>query len=240
MKTNPFNSGAKTILLIGILHFCFSSSVSEGAYTRPDSAASGGIRGKISKVSKPLVFAFAIPPSKPTSVYKATILSNGREFLFSGLPVNKYDLLLVCRDKFYEGLQLTMQANSLTARDLALIESTVTKSNPFFNLKKIHRCQGGTGREAKARAVLQEVRSLAITYVSGDVRSDIQIRSFKLIMMEDVGKIGWQMVSSREILRDEVGGPNKGILPHVYMPSLSGIRVVDSIKDIGLIKLLSK
>jgi hypothetical protein len=64
-----------------------------------------------------------------------------------------------------------------------------------------------------------------------------QIRSLRLAFLADVGP-GWQVTATREILRTDVF-PNmpKGLLPVTYVDALNGIRVTDSVKDIGPVDL---
>lgn len=212
------------------------TEVSTRLYTAPDPSAAGGICGKV--VNKTAIQVLAIRFDDPGQVYQADISEDGQAFNLKGLPVAKYDLLIVCGDSFHEGLTLTTDPDTLTSRDRELMELIINKSEPFFDTKKVHRCMGTTGREGKARCVLQQVRTRPVTLQSAAVRSDIQIRSIKLALLEDVGEVGWQWVWSREIARTEVGPPDvKGILPHSYNPALSRVRVVDSVKDIGEIYL---
>ena len=70
------------------------------------------------------------------------------------------------------------------------------------------------------------------------MRADLQVRSFKLALLEDVGPAGWQVTRTREILRQEVAaGEPRGLLPCKFNPALSGIRVIDTVKDLGEIVL---
>jgi hypothetical protein len=207
-------------------------------YTAPDAAAGGGIRGKVVLVDAPLLFAFALPTDEPSRVYKGTVQSNAHAFGFQGLPTARYDLLLVFNDSFCEGLTLNRGDNTLTDRDRDLIQKKLMASASFFETKEVHRCEGTTGREGKARCMLQEMRMRPITLQDATVHKEIQIRSLKLALLEDVGPAGWHLVQTREILRQEVGGnERKGVLPHTYSAALSGVRVVDTVKDLGDIKL---
>jgi hypothetical protein len=73
---------------------------------------------------------------------------------------------------------------------------------------------------------------------SGEERSDIQVRSIKLALVEDVGTIGWSLVNTREIVRQEVRASDvKGLLAHRYNPKLGGVRVIDTVKDLGTLAL---
>jgi len=209
-------------------------------YTKCDPAAPGGFHARLVAFANPVQQAFAIDNGNPKLVYQGTVTEGGKEIQFTGLPTAIYDLVLVAPDRFYEGCRLARDPDTLTDRDRSNIAFTVNKSVPFFDTKKIHRCEGATGRNGKVRCVLQEVRTHPVTLQDATVRTDIQVRSIKLAFLEDVGEIGWQMVQTREILRTEVGPTDiKGILPHCYLPVLGGIRVVDTDKDLGELNLMN-
>lgn len=212
-------------------------------YTDPDPTAGGGLHGIIASPAQPMDYIFALSQEDYTRVYRGEILGNGHEFRFTGLPVGKYDLFIVFPDCFYEGLVLYRGDNALTAKDISGtanyqgIEQTIQKATAFFDTKKIHRLEGETGRAAKARCVLQELRTRSTTLQSGAVRGDIQIRSLKLALLEDVN-IGWSLENTREILRQEVAGSEvRGLLPHHYSAKIGNFRVIDSIKELGTMNL---
>jgi len=210
-------------------------------YTKSDPAASGGIHAKLVAFATPVQQAFAIDNGNPKLVYQGTVTEDGKEIRFTGLPGAIYDLLLVAPNRFYEGCRLARDPDTLTDRDRQAIAFTINKSIPFFDTKKIHRCEGTTGRNGRVRCVLQEMRTHPVMLQSGVERTDIQVRSIKLAILEDVGETGWQLVQTREIVRTEVG-PNdmKGLLPHCYLPVLGNIRVVDTDKDLGELNLTTQ
>ena len=206
-------------------------------YTSPDATAGGGIHGHIAIPNKPILKIFAQAPDEWKHVYLGEVMGDQREFRFTGLPVGKYDLFVLYRDGFYEGLTLTREDNTLTDADQASIKAAIMKSTPFFNEKAIHRCEGTTGHAGQARCVLQEVRTRPITLQSAEVRADIQVRSIKLALSEDVD-IGWSVVNTREIVRQEVAATDtRGILPHHLSTNLGDIRVIDTIKELGELSL---
>ena len=207
-------------------------------YTPPDPGAPGGIHGEIVSALGPLLRIFAMPQGNWRQVYNGTVLWDGREFRFSGLPADKYDLLVVYPADFFEGLTLARGSNTLTRSDRRKIDEIVMASSPFFETKKVHRLEGGTGWAAKARGVLQEVRTRPITLQSAEVRTDLQVRSIKLALLEDVGQVGWALVETRELIRQEVlAHQTRGLLPHHYSVRLSNIRVIDNVKEVGKIEL---
>jgi hypothetical protein len=204
-------------------------------YTSPDPAAAGGIRLRVAGSRAPAA-AFALQAFETKYVYAGEV--RGQEVAFAGLPPAKYDLLLLFEDGFCEGLRLGRDQSSLTEKDHKSIEAAVNRSVPFFDTKVIHRCEGATGREGRAACMLQEMRTKPVTLQDASVRSDIQIRSLKLVGLEDVGATGWQLLVTREIVRTEVAGnERRGVLPHHYVPALGSIRVTDQVKDLGEVKL---
>jgi len=212
-------------------------------YTAPDPSARGGIRGTVAGPGEPLSGVFALPPDEPRFVYKADLTDSGRRsFAFTGLPVAKYDLVVVFENAFYEGLRLDRgESGTLTAEDRRRIGEIIEGSEPFFNRKVLHRLQGVTGRmEGRARAICTFVRTKgALGFLDGKMYPDHR-RSLKLVLLEDVGP-GWQVVKTREIYVTQIP-PDSGrdVIRHVYTPVLTGIRVVDKVKDLGELTLASR
>lgn len=209
-------------------------------YTAPDPSAGGGLHGTIA--NQTVRHIFAVRADDPTKVYQGAVAADSKAFSFAGLPVAKYDLLVVCPDRFYEGLTRTLEDNTLTPKDRASMKTAIEKSEPFFEIKEIYRLQGVSGEAGKARGVVQYVRARPILLQSAtslaDARTDFQIRSIKVALLEDVN-IGWQLLQTREIIRMEVTQQEvQGVLPHAYNPGLGGIRVTDTVKDLGAIQLL--
>lgn len=203
-------------------------------YTEPDAAAGGGIKGEIVMPKKPIAAVFALPPDEPRFVYKGKITGpKNRGFLFEGLPVRQYDLIVVFDDEFYEGLRLNRGENTLSQRDIKLVENILNKSEPFFNEKVIHRLEGKTGYKQEARCICTFLRAKGAALAS--IGYSGHRRSFKLALLMDVGP-GWQVVRTREIYTI-FAKPEKGIVRHAYREYLGGIRVIDNIKDIGKISL---
>jgi hypothetical protein len=206
-------------------------------YTPPDARAGGGIHGAIAQPRTEITGAFAVNSNDPAKVYRGKVAEDGRGFSFSGLPVGKYDLMILYPDAFHEGFRLHRAEGSLTKKDLARIDETIGRSVPFFDTKKIHRVTGTTGAAGAARAVVQELRTRKIVDQQAVEMVGYQIRSIKLAMLEDVG-VGWHLVRSREIVRTEAApGSVKGLISHHYQASLGGIRVTDSVKNLGRLNL---
>lgn len=233
-------------LLPGLTGLCEADAKGPGTgtvqssrlYTAPDPQASGGIQGRFDPPSKPAAAVFVLAIDNWKQVYRAAVAPDGRSFECTGLPVGRYDLLILADNRIVEGLTLSREESTLEAPDLKGIEEAVNKSTPFFDTKRLHRVAGNGGSEGKARALLQEVRTRPVTLQSAEVRSDIQVRSLKLVLAECAGRPGWALVNTREIVRQEVrGGEARGLLPHQHEPRLGGIRVVDAVKDLGNIAL---
>jgi len=206
-------------------------------YTNPDPSAPGGIRGRIANPAKPVVGVFAIPPDEPKNVYKAELSGDGRrDFSFAGLPMGRYDLVVLFDNTVYEGLSLTPEDDTLTAQDRKLIEAIINKSEGYFENKVIHRVAGTTGDGNEARAFCTFYHAKPSTDITGVFYPDPR-RSIKLVVLKDVGP-GWQIVRTREIHVDFVKKEN-GIPRHVHTDILSGIRVSDSVKNIGELDLAS-
>lgn len=245
------------------------TQVSVNLYTKSDPNASGGITGRLAGTPSEVLGVLALPQrfsnvaslenieggtadknarnsnttAMSNQVYLAT-LGSDNAFSFSGLPPAKYDLFVLCDNCFYEGLLLSREPHTLNEADTRAIKAKIGESNPFFNVKNLHRIEGQSGFYGKARILDQEVRTLPVTLQSAEVLNNIQIRSIKLCLMESVGSknLGtrWEIKKMREITRQEVGPPDtKGVIPDYFCKALQGIRVSSAVKDVGVIKLVS-
>ncbi|MBT3193273.1 MAG: PepSY domain-containing protein [Verrucomicrobia bacterium] len=204
-------------------------------YSKPDPGCSGGIEGSIAYPGDPIEQVLAIPPDEPRLVYEGTVTgSDRREFRFSGLPMRKYDLVVVYKNRFFEGCQLHRPDNTLTSADVAKIDASIQKCEPFFTAKIIHRLEGTTGRGNVARCICTFVREAkSETMVAGDVGG--WRRTFKLVMLKDVGP-GWQIVRTRDLY--PVTTQPSGARPkHTYSKALSRVRVSDRVKVLDPINL---
>lgn len=242
--------------------------VSAKLYTPPDETASGGIKGQIVKPPTAVLGVLAIPQhfsnvgametgkagraaknrentqvQQNNPVYLAA-LDNANNFSFTGLPPGKYDLLVMCEDRLYEGLYLLREPTTLTPKDIAAIQAKQQESNPFFDHKSILRIEGITGDYGSARVIEEQVRERPVTLQDIRVLSDIQIRAVKLCLYECVGTAKgdkpplWELKRTRELTRQEVGPPDrKGTIPDMFCLKLRNIRVVSHVKDIGQIEL---
>ena len=225
-----------------------------------ESSAPGGISGQIANPPSEILAVFAVSREKQKTMQTTRLLEGGtrsdakyriavhiahlgadNSFSLAGLQEGVYDLFVLLEHDFYTGLVLTRRASALTPTDLKTIEEKIRASNPYFNEKHIARVAGTTGRAAKARALVQELRTLPITLQDATVWDNIQTRSIKLFLMEDVSVTGgpaWAVEETREIVRQEVGPPDtKGRIPEFFCKALSGILVVDTTENLGTIRL---
>lgn len=199
-------------------------------YTKPDPASPGGLKGRIANPELPIEQILAMPDSNPEELYQGEITGPKRDtFQFSGLPMGKYDLLVIYDSALYEGFQLNRDASTLTPDDHKKIEAAIHKSEPFFPKKVIHRLEGLTGRSSSARCICTYLRD------SESSGSDGSRRTFKLVVLKDVGP-GWQIARARDLYPVTIP-PNKALPSHHYSASLNQLRVADQMKDLGNIDL---
>src|SRR5436190_7081403 len=82
-------------------------------YTQPDPASPGGLKGRIAKPELPIEQILAVTPASIEEVYLGEITGPKRDtFQFKGLPVGKYDLIVIYPAAFYEGFQLNRDAST--------------------------------------------------------------------------------------------------------------------------------
>ena len=194
-------------------------------YTQPDPANPGGIKGHIVNPQLPIEQILAVPDVDPEQVYSGEITGPNRDaFLFKGLPIGKYDLVVIYDAAFYEGFQLNRDASTLTPDDCRQIEEMLQKSEAFFTKKFIHRLEGLTGQASGARCICTYFRDKASDHP--DFR-----RTYKLVILKQVGP-GWQIVRARDLYPVWMK-PQHALPSHHYSPSLNQIRVADQIKDLG-------
>lgn len=205
-------------------------------YTTPDPAATGGIEGSVAYPSEAIEQVLAIPPDEPRWVYEGTVTgSDRRSFRFTGLPMRKYDLVVIYKNRFYEGLQLHREDNTLTKGDVAQITTTIQKCEPFFTAKIIHRLEGTTGRGNLARCICTFVREKKSETWLAEASGSGNRRTFKIVMLKQVGP-GWQIVRSRD-LYPIWATPGISRPTHGYSRELSRVRVTDRVKKLSPLHL---
>ena len=193
-------------------------------YTEPDPRAAGGMEGRVAQPNRPIQHVLATPRSRPEHVYAGEITGPNRQsFRFTGLPMDRYDLVVIYADRFFEGLRLTRGDDTLTPADREEIKEIISRSEPFFSVKLIHRLEGQTGRGGEARAVC--------TFGRERLR-----RTYKLAIMRQVGP-GWQVKRTREWLPVNISEGGDIHTEHRFSADLSGIRVTDQVRDLGELHL---
>ena len=212
---------------------------STALYTEPVPDLESGFKGKITSPDKPIQQIFASSTTDYKHLYKGKVSGQDKQkFIFKGLPIGKYDLVILYDNIFYEGLTLNReQKSTLNNTDISSIKKIIQESTPFFNKKRIHRIKGKQSKY-KARCVFQEVRTRPIKLQSSATRNDIQVRSIKLGLLKDTG-VGWALMETREIVRQEVvkATDHTGLLKHEYNNLLQGIRTIGNMKNLGKIDL---
>jgi hypothetical protein len=238
MHAHRFTARFAFAILLALSFVPFADAASYGTgkylYTKPDPSAGGGIKGTLSGIRGSVRGVFALPPSEPKFVYKATLSgSDNKVFSFTGLPADRYDLVVLTDAACYEGLSLHRGESTLTKEDLKKIDTSVQKAEPFFNKKIVHRALGETGRANFSRCFAEFVRTRKSQDINDVVYTDHR-RSYRLIVLKDVGP-GWQFVRSREI-EGHFFKPG-GTMEHHYTKKLGRIRVIDEVKNLGQISL---
>ena len=225
--------GKRMIVLTALVAAMCHSAMADGPgriYTTPAADDSGAISGKVQGAV--LTHALAIERDRKR-VYLAVLGEGGTSFLFGKLPVGRFDLVLVTRDKrVIEGLELGAkpQLPDASARHL---EEGVAKADSFFNRHVIHRYGVSDG---VALVFAERIRDGTILRGSGE-RLKACLRRLEIIELREAAD-DWQMVGTRHLYREETPLA-KGIpfLEHQYLPTLGGLRVAGRPKELGVIDL---
>lgn len=209
-------------------------------YTKLDAANGGGLKGSVGSPQLPIEEILAVSADDVEQVFEGEIVGAQRnEFQFKGLPIGKYDLVVVYANEFYEGLRLHREASTLTREDLGKIDASIQKSEPFFTKKILHRVEGETGRGQSARAICTYVREkgseLVLEKFEGKFSRPDFRRTFKLVLLKDVGP-GWQIVRARDLYPVWMN-PTAGMPAHKFSTALQQLRVADQMKDVGVLQL---
>ncbi len=207
-------------------------------YTAPDPQATGGIHGHIQSPAAPIRQILAIPRTRPQHAYRGVLGSDQRTFTFEGLPMDRYDLVVFYENRVFEGVRLSRESSSLTSQDISQIEDIITRSEPFFTVKVIHRLEGETGRGNQAMAFCTFARDRFAEMYEGPVIRSGMRRTNKLVFLRQVGP-GWQVERSRDLfpIWVEMDEPAKLRPVHRFNEDLSGFRVTDQVRNIGSLSL---
>ncbi len=220
------------------LFLCFFAWVLSAAaqntksfYTQTKPDAGGGITGKVDAA---LTHAIALERDR-TSAYKATLSEENTRFQFVNLPTGKYDLLLFTKENsVFEGLQLGEPAELGAGGGRKNLEERIAKADAFFNQYKLHR-MGVIEQGAKLLALVERVRDKE-TLTGGGEKLKGPVRRFELAQFDKAAD-NWSFMVNRHLYREEqtAGGPD--FLDSKFVPSLGNIRVIESLKDLGVITL---
>ena len=197
-------------------------------YTAPDATARGGIRGVVNVV---LTHALAVEHDR-TRVYRGTLSDGNKGFSFSGLPVGKYDLVLVTADGVYEGLALGEQTRDLPAGSLENLKKRVNAQDAFFNRTLIH-CVGFDGDNALV--FVERIRDKLILKQSAE-KLDATLRRLEVMELAQAGD-DWQVTTTRHLYREEQPPGGINFLKHGFARELGSLRVIDTVKDLGSFQL---
>ncbi|MEI6349806.1 MAG: hypothetical protein WCP06_01720 [Verrucomicrobiota bacterium] len=219
-----------------LLLFGFASAFGQAGriYTKPEAGATGGITGK---APVELIHAIAVERDR-VRVFLADLSDAGKVFRFEHLPVGKYDLVLVAKDgTVTEGLDLGDDVSKLTETSMANLKKRIRLADGFFNQHAILR-MGVTGMDESGDGVLlalvERQRANDVLKQSGE-RLNEMVRRLEIIELHQATD-DWQMTGSRHLYRE--GEPIPKALSFYkdnHLPALSGIRVIDTTKDLGLV-----
>jgi hypothetical protein len=211
-------------------------------YTAPDNSCGGGIEGRVEGVTLGMCMAIECVPlaadPQHIRVYRAVpeTTSTGSTFKFEGMQVGKYDLVLVdLKRNLWEGLNL---GEDTLKRFPAAVQTNfvlrVSRADAYFNRWHIHRAGIVDGQ--RVFGFIERIRDKFIYKQSGETFLGNQ-RRLEVVEM-DLATDDWQFVRTRHLYR--LGEPKETAPPflkHSFVAELGGIRVVDSIKSLGTLKL---
>ncbi len=176
--------------------------------------------------------------------FKARVQENGRVALFPHLPPDYYDLLVVQPREMVllEGINLLAGSDAEPASDQTLDEIAASLGRQddgriawqaFFEEKKFER---GALKGKEAASFAQQMRpSGALTGggspVEGVIHS-IDVVWLKRAMKEEKG---WQVTVRQQLYRAAIDSDD--FFKHKYTDALSGIRIVNSAKEIGPLRI---
>jgi hypothetical protein len=200
-------------------------------YTKPKPDAAGGITGKVDRT---LFIAIALERDR-TSSYKAVLEDGGTRFVFKGLPTGKYDLLLVTKDDhLVEGLFLGEPGTSVTGESYNRFEERIRAADGFFNKFQIQRF-GLIQDGAKILALIERMRDKE-TLTQGGEKLAGAVRRLEIAQF-DRSADTWAFLVNRHLYREQEAPGKTQFLTSHHVPQLSGIRVIESVKDVGMVAL---
>ena len=217
------------LLLALLVTSVWADEPAQRIYTVPDPASPGGIYGMVNVT---LTHALAVEHDR-IRVYRAVLDSDNKSFVFSGLPVGKYDLVLVTREGgVYEGLALGDEKRDLPASSAEHLKARVDGQDAFYNRVLIQRV-GYNGDNALV--FVERIRDKEILKQSAE-KLNATLRRLEIMEIAQAGD-DWQVATTRHLYREEQPAGGIDYLRHKFIRELGNIRVVDSAKDLGNLKL---
>jgi len=203
-------------------------------YTKADPNATGGIEGEVEVA---LTHAIAVNRDRE-HVYLAQLSDEGRKFKFAGLPVGKYDLVLVGHNReLYEGLVLGSDLSSLSTVSRKNYETRATKQDEFFNRSHIHVVGFDHDR---ILALVERLSTRKILKGSGEPlgKNLRRLEVLELTMAAD----DWQVAGTRHLYREgePIGSTEPEFFRHEHVAELGDIRVINEVKSLGKLPLRKK
>lgn len=222
----------KALIPLGLFAFA-SLADADGPgriYTKPAAADQGVLTGRVT--GGKLSHAIAVERDRKR-VFLAELDGDKTRFRFPGLPVGRYDVVLVTDDgRLLEGLAL---GNEPSPDDESAGNATrrVAEADSFFNRHKTHRAGVADG---VVLAFVERIRDREILRGSGE-RVNACLRRLEIMEMREAAG-DWQTTGTRHLLREEIPlEPSPAFLRHRFVSALGGIRMVDSARDLGIIGL---
>ncbi|MDB6174445.1 MAG: hypothetical protein JWL59_3756 [Chthoniobacteraceae bacterium] len=233
MTFTNLRSGLHSVLQIAALFLCSRlSAQTTHLYTAPVAQAAGGISAR---VDQPLTHALALNRDR-LRCFRAQLSEGGKSIRFTGLPTGKYDLVLVTMSgRVFEGVELGADADKLTGVSLKNFEKRVAAADTFFNRVRIHRF-GLFEDGEKALLFVERIRDKLIFQQSGDQLKS-NLRRLEIIDFERAAD-DWTEVTTRHIYREEAPlGDGMAFLGSQFVAGLGGVRVIDTLKELGNLPL---
>lgn len=202
-------------------------------YTQPAETDQGQVTGSVKGTT--LTHAIAMERDRKR-VYLANLDAGKTAFRFGHLPVGRFDLVLVTADqRIIEGLSLGNQSQLDEDRSKHLNQS-IAKADSFFNRHTIHRSGAADG---VALVFVERIRDGQILRGSGE-EINANLRRLEVVELRAADD-DWQMVGTRHLFREEAPKV-KGLpfLTHQHLPTLGGLRVGTTPRDLGTIDLTTK
>ncbi len=220
---------ALLVLLLLLSEFCPADTV-QRIYTVPSVQDTGGIRGSC---EAKITHALAVTHDH-LRVYRGEVSADGKSFTFAHLPIGKYDLVMVTRDKLvYEGLALgAEQRPDLPAGSLENLRKRVEGQDAFFNHTKIHRL-GFDGENCYA--FVERTSDRKILKQSGEALG-ADLRRLEVMELAQATD-DWQVTTTRHLYREEQPVQGIDFLADKFVPEFTNLRVIDSVKDLGAVVL---